>query len=133
MLKRRVWYQPFCPSLLGSDASRILEGWDGPSNPHMTTAYMVSPDCRQLMAGVTGVDGSCRPQIVPDSSSTAFAALLHDVRARLGAGVVLNTSLNIHGEPMVCQPSEAVDVYIRSGADALAIGSYLLTRGAEAG
>jgi carbamoyltransferase len=133
VLKRRVWYQPFCPSLLASDAPRLLEDWDGPSNPHMTTAYMVTPDSRELMSAVMSVDGSCRPHIVPDSSPMPLAALLHEVRSRLGAGVLLNTSLNIHGEPMACRPSEAVDIYLRSGADALAIGPYVVTRGCDAG
>jgi len=54
--------------------------------------------------------------------------LLREARRRWGAGVVLNTSFNIHGEPLVCAPAEAVDVFLRSGADALAIGPYLVTR-----
>ena len=129
VLKRRVWYQPFCPSMLASEAPRILEDWDGPSNPHMTTAYRVRPSCRERMAGVIGLDGSCRPQIVPDDADTPFARLLSAVRTRLGAGIVLNTSLNIHGEPLVCTPAEALGVYVRSGADALAIGPLLLVKG----
>ena len=52
--------------------------------------------------------------------------LLHGCSQRAcGAGVVLNTSFNIHGEPLVCTPLEAVDVFLRSGADALALGSFL--------
>ena len=49
-------------------------------------------------------------------------------RPTAGLGVVLNTSYNIHGEPLVCTPDEAIDVYVRTGADALAIGSYLAVR-----
>jgi carbamoyltransferase len=45
-----------------------------------------------------------------------------------GVGVVLNTSFNIHGEPLVCSPAEAIDVFRRSGADALAIGPFLVVR-----
>jgi carbamoyltransferase len=130
-LKRRVWYQPFCPSMLESEAGRFLEDWDGPSNPHMTTAYMVRDGCRDRMAAVTALDGSCRPQIVPDAADDPFARLLHGLRARLGAGIVLNTSFNIHGEPLVCTPAQAVDVYLRSGADALALGPFLLVKGAD--
>jgi carbamoyltransferase len=130
-LKRRVWYQPFCPSMLESEAQRFLADWDGPSNPHMTTAYMVRDGCRERMSGVIGLDGSCRPQIVPDAADDPFARLLHAVRARLGAGVVLNTSFNIHGEPLVCTPAQAVDVYLQSGGDALALGPYLLIKGAD--
>jgi len=130
-LKRRVWYQPFCPSMLEREAPRVLEDWDGPSNPHMTTAYMVRERCRDRMAGVIALDGSCRPQIVPDAADDPFARLLRGLGARLGAGIVLNTSLNIHGEPLVCTPSEAVDVYLRSGADALALGPWLLVKGSD--
>ena len=126
VLKRRVWYQPFCPSMLASEAPRLLEDWDAGANPHMTTAYLVRKSCRERVAGVIGPDGSCRPQIVSDSSGDLFAGVLHAVRARLGAGVVLNTSFNIHGEPLVCTPLEAVDVFFRSGADALALGPYLV-------
>ena len=131
VLKRRVWYQPFCPSMLSSEAPRFLEDWDGPANPHMTTAYMVREACRDRLAGVIGLDGSCRPQIVPDAAEGPFATLLHGVRERLGAGVVLNTSFNIHGEPLVCTPAQAVDVYLRSGADALALGPFWLVKGSD--
>jgi carbamoyltransferase len=138
-LKRRAWYQPFCPSLLESEAPLLLADWDGPhfaggyggagpTNPHMTMAYMVRPEHRERMAGVIGPDGSCRPQIVPDDASTPFARVLHQMRARLGTGAVLNTSFNVHGEPLVCTPGDAVDVYLRSGADALALGPYLVVR-----
>ena len=49
-------------------------------------------------------------------------------RARWGTGAVLNTSFNIHGEPIVCTPEEAIDVFLRSGADALAMGPFLVER-----
>jgi carbamoyltransferase len=127
-LKRRAWFQPFCPSLLESEAPRLFADWDGPSNPHMTMAYMVKPAHRDRMAGVIGPDGSCRPQIVPEDAAGSFPRLLHQMRARLGTGVVLNTSFNVHGEPLVCTPDHAVDVYLRSGADALALGPFLVVR-----
>jgi carbamoyltransferase len=66
--------------------------------------------------------------MVPDASSNRFACLLKAVKARLGLGVVLNTSFNIHGEPLVCSPAQAIDVFLRSGADALAIGPFLVER-----
>jgi carbamoyltransferase len=94
----------------------------------MTMAYMIAPQSRQSLAGVTSVDGSCRPQIVPDAAGGRFADLLRAVKVGRGLGVLLNTSLNIHGHPMVCAPDEAVEVYLRSDADALAIGPYLSVR-----
>jgi carbamoyltransferase len=129
-LKRRVWYQPFCPSMLASEASRVLEDWDGAAhlNPHMTMAYTVRAGCRPDLAAVIGIDGTCRPQFVDDESAVPFAALLRRMRDRTGRGIVLNTSFNIHGEPLVCSPEDAVDVFLRSGADALAIGPFFISQ-----
>src|SRR5262249_61788717 len=76
-------------------------------------------------------NGTCRPQVVDDAAPVAFAEVLREARARWGLGVVLNTSFNIHGEPMVCSPDDAVDVFLRAGADALAIGPFFVERSAE--
>jgi carbamoyltransferase len=117
--------------MLESEAARLFSDWteSGRGNRHMTMAYMVADSWRDALSGVTNVDGSCRPQLVPDEGTGPFAALLREMRTRLGVGAVLNTSFNIHGEPLVCAPHEALDVFQRSGADALAIGSFLLERG----
>jgi carbamoyltransferase len=128
VLKRRVWYQPFCPSLLESDARRLFADWKGAPNRHMSTAYQVHEADRAALAGVINIDGSCRPQIVADDAPGEFADLLRALRARVGVGALLNTSFNLHGEPLVCTPQEALDVFRDCGADALAIGPYLLRR-----
>lgn len=128
VLKRRVWYQPFCPSMLESEAPRLLADWTGGPNRCMTMAFEVSPCYRNRLAGVISVDGTCRPQLVPDNEPGEFAELLRQSLARWGIGAVLNTSFNIHGEPVVCSPAEAIDVFLRSGADALAIGPFLVER-----
>jgi carbamoyltransferase len=127
-LKRRVWYQPFCPSMLDSEAPRVLADWADCSNRWMTMAYEVSRCFRSCLAGVISVDGTCRPQFVSDDEPGEFAELLREARARWSVGAVLNTSFNIHGEPIVCTPEEAIDVFLRSGADALAIGPFFIER-----
>jgi carbamoyltransferase len=127
-LKRRVWYQPFCPSMLESEAARLLSDWAGGRNRAMTMAYEVSPCCRTRLAGVLSTTGTCRPQVVADDAPGPFADVLREARTRWGLGVVLNTSFNIHGEPMVCSPDDAIDVFMRSGADALAIGPFYVER-----
>jgi carbamoyltransferase len=129
VLKRRVWYQPFCPSLLESEAPRVLADWSSPSNRSMTMAYAVAPCFRERLAGVVSIDGTCRPQLVRDDDPSEFGGVLREARSRWTVGAVLNTSFNIHGEPMVCSPAEAIDVFVRSGADALAIGPFLIERG----
>jgi carbamoyltransferase len=128
VLKRRVWYQPFCPSMLESEASRLLSDWTGDPNRAMTMAYRVADEYRCRLAGVVSVDGTCRAQLVPDDQVGPFADLLREARRRWDVGAVLNTSFNIHGEPLVCSPTDAIDVFQRSGADALAIGPFLVYR-----
>jgi carbamoyltransferase len=126
-LKKRVWYQPFCPTMLAEDAHAILADYDGIPNPFMTMAYMVRKEQRKRMCGVINVDGSCRPQIVGDEN-TPFRNLLKAVKTLTGRGIVLNTSLNIHGEPLVCSPADAVQTLSDAGADYLAIGSFMVKR-----
>jgi carbamoyltransferase len=128
VLKRRVWYQPFCPTMLDSEASRLLSDWNGDRNRAMTMAYAVRDGFRAALAGVTSVDGTCRPQFVRDDGEGMLVDLLREARQRWGVGVLLNTSFNIHGEPLVCSPADAVSVFQRSGADALAIGRCLVQR-----
>ena len=123
-LKRRVWYQPFCPSILDEDAERLLEHGDTP-NRFMTMAYRVRPEARDVLAGVTGSDGTCRPQMV-DRSYGKFYKLLKTLRESVGVGAVLNTSFNLHGEPMVASPDDALSTFTRCGADALVIGDFLV-------
>ncbi|NLF38111.1 hypothetical protein GX586_01610 [bacterium] len=125
-LKQRVWYQPFCPSILESDAPRFLAGYRAP-NRFMTEAFRTTRDGAHALAAAMSIDGTCRPQIVADGSGP-FATLLAAVRRSTGIGAVLNTSMNIHGEPMVNSPAEAVSVFQRSGADILAIGPFIVRK-----
>jgi carbamoyltransferase len=128
VLKQRVWYQPFCPTMLESEAPRLLVDYTGSPNRHMTMAYVVASPFRDALIGVTSVDGSCRPQMIADDDTSRFAAVLREVKSKTGFGVVLNTSYNIHGEPLVCTPQDAIDVYLRTQADALVLGPYLSLR-----
>jgi carbamoyltransferase len=116
-LKRRVWYQPFCPSILDDEAERLLEG-GATKNRYMTMAYQVRPRAWNLLKGVISRDGTCRPQMV-DESYGIYHRLLAAVRDAIGVGAVLNTSFNLHGEPLVATPSQAIDCFLRSGADVL--------------
>jgi len=116
LLKKRVWYQPFCPSMLMEDASALLDpdGQDIRDNRFMTMGFRVRGEHLETMAGVINVDGTCRPHFVMDENPRYRDLLMH-IKKELGYGVVLNTSFNIHGEPLVCSPAEAVDVLKRTG------------------
>jgi carbamoyltransferase len=123
-LKKRVWYQPFCPSMLEEDAKKLLEDYDGCPDEFMTMAYMVKKELRDHMRGVINVDGSCRPQIVCKDS--LFRNLLVEIKKISGLGVVLNTSFNIHGEPVVCSPEDAVKAFLKTKNRYLAINNFVV-------
>ena len=125
-LKRRVWYQPFCPSILDEEAERLLEGGETP-NRFMTMAYRGRTEGRDLRKGVIGRDGTCRPQMV-DESYGIYHRLLVSTRKAIGVGALLNTSFNLHGEPLVASPAQAIDCFVRSGADVLVMGDFLVER-----
>jgi len=123
-LKKRVWYQPFCPAMLEEDAKEILGDYDGPPNVFMTMAYMVRIDKRHLMRGVINVDGSCRPQILR-KQNTPFYKLLCKLKELTGHGIVLNTSFNLHGKPLVCSPEDAVSTFLKTGGQYMAMGQFM--------
>jgi len=127
VLKRRVWYQPFCPSILIEDAPALLEteGQEIRDNRFMTMGFRVRPERLALMEGVINVDGTCRPQFVGDEEPRYRSLLLHLKEAQ-GFGVVLNTSFNLHGEPLVCSPAEAVEMQRRTGIRYLIMEDWLI-------
>ena len=124
-LKMRVWYQPFCPSMLEEEADFFLENHDGLNNRFMTMGYMVKPDRKNDMAGVISIDGSCRPQFVT-SAEPRFKKLLEEVKKLTGAGMLLNTSFNVHGDPLVCSPQDAIDTLKKTENQYLVMGNYLI-------
>ena len=126
VLKARAWFQPFCPTMLEEDARELLLDLKGKPDRFMTMGYMVKENMRERIRGAINIDGSCRPQIISGKEHPRFATLLQEVKKIIGSGVVLNTSFNIHGDPVVCSPQDAVDTLIKTGCDALAIENYLV-------
>jgi carbamoyltransferase len=124
-LKKRVWYQPFCPTMLASDAAELLRDHDGVNNPFMTVGYMIKDQYADRLAAVINADNSCRPQIL-DGGPPLYRRLLEKVKDLTGFGVVLNTSMNKHGESIINSPAEALDLLLNSRFEYLAIGDYLV-------
>ena len=124
-LKRRVWYQPFCPTMLHEDAQEILENYHGTPNPFMTVGYMVKSQYHDRVRGVINIDGSCRPQILRDET-TRYARLLGEYKKLSGAGILLNTSFNTHGEPIVCSPQDAVRTFLETDVNHLIMEDCLV-------
>jgi carbamoyltransferase len=123
-IKKRVWYQPFCPSILDEDAKKIFADYDY-TERFMTMGFMVKKEYRKKMAAVVNVDGSARPQMVTNENPT-FKQILKDVKKKTGLGALLNTSFNLHGYPIVNTPNDATHVMKKSKNHYMAIGNYLV-------
>jgi carbamoyltransferase len=130
-LKRRVWYQPFCPTMLEVEAPRLLADYRDTRdiNRHMTMGYMTTALGRQALAGAIGPDASCRPQMVVADAKDPWARMLSEVKVRTGVGAVINTSLNVHGKPMPDLPHDIVLAWRESGIKYLILGSACLCQG----
>ncbi len=101
-------FMPFAPFVLEEDAERVFE--ITPRNRYaarfMTIACAVRPEWHNRIAGVTHIDGSARPQIIRDADNPLFAAILRKFRDATGLPVLINTSFNVHEEPIVNKPEE---------------------------
>ncbi len=91
------------------------------------------PAVRSPIPAVTHVDGSARIQTVGADANPPFRRLLEAFEQRTGCPVLLNTSMNVRGEPPVCTPADAVQCFLHTHLDALALGSYLVVKDAVPG
>src|SRR3989338_3559010 len=127
-IKFREYFRPFAPSILAECASDFFEVPEGADMPFMLKVPKVRPDKRHLIAAVTHADDTGRVQTVSQDSNPVYYQLLKAVRARTGIPVVLNTSFNVRGEPIVCSPADAYNCFMRTGIDALVLGNYLIEK-----
>jgi carbamoyltransferase len=122
LLKGREPFVPFAPSLLAGDAPRY---WAGPTDhPYMTMAVTASGHARDEIPAVVHVDGTLRPQVVDDHTNPGYAAVIRAFKARAGVGVLLNTSFNRHGQPIVGSPDDALAHLVNGWIEGLAIGRH---------
>lgn len=126
MVKFREKWRPFCPSILREYSKDIL-GMDIDA-PFMTLSFTVTDEWKKKVPEVVHVDGTARPQTVTGEDNPRFYRLIKNFYGLTGVPVLINTSLNRRGEPMVSSPADAVNMYLGSGLDHLAIGDFLVTR-----
>jgi carbamoyltransferase len=125
-VKFREWWRPFAPSLKKEAAGDFLES--AKDSPFMILTAQVRPEKRRTIPAVTHVDGSARPQTVEKEINPLYWRLIDEFGKRTGVPVVLNTSFNLRGEPIVNTPTDALRTFFSSGMDALVIGSYLVEK-----
>ena len=125
---RRTEFMPFAPVTLEEDADRCYIGIDKSreSARFMTVTYDCTEHMKQSCPAVVHVDGTARPQLVSKKSNPLLHHLLSEYKKISGIASLINTSFNMHEEPIVCSPDDAVRAFLDSKIDYLAIGSYLV-------
>ena len=124
-IKRREPFRPFAPSVLLEAAGDYFD--QSYPDPFMLKVYGVRPERRAEIPAVTHVDGTGRLQTVDRPANPRYWALIKAFEAETGVPLVLNTSFN-ESEPIVCRPREAIDCFLRTRMDALAIGGFLVEK-----
>ena len=125
-VKFREWWRPFAPSMLAEVADEYIES--ATDSPFMILTAQVRPEKRTVIPSVTHVDGSARPQTVERDVNPLYWRLIREFGDRTGVPVVMNTSFNLRGEPIVCTPTDGIRTFFSSGMDALVIGSFVLEK-----
>jgi carbamoyltransferase len=125
-VKYRENWRPFCPSLLDEDRKEYMH--IDKEAPFMIIAHKLKDKYLEGLSSISHVDDSIRPQTVTEEQNPIYYELLREFKQKTGYGILLNTSLNVKGEPIICTPLEAIRCFYGNGLDALALGPYLLVK-----
>ncbi|MEP7305905.1 MAG: carbamoyltransferase C-terminal domain-containing protein [Acidobacteriota bacterium] len=128
-IKLREPFRPFCPSVLAEATGEYFE--TSYPSPFMVQAYKIRPEQRSRIPAVTHQDGTGRLQTVEQDVNPLYWKLLKRFGELSGVPILINTSFN-ENEPIVNTPAQALDCFLRTNMDSLAIGSFLVLKSANA-
>jgi carbamoyltransferase len=129
-VKFREAFRPFAPIVLEEACGEYFD--KDYHNPYMLLVYHVLPEKRSVIPAVTHADGTGRIQTVNHDENPEMYDLLRAFKRETGIPILINTSFNVKGEPIVCTPFDAVDSFRRADMDYLVIGDYIVAKN-EAG
>ena len=127
-VKYREHFRPFAPATLSEYADDIFEMPKGRKVYFMERAYPIRENWRERLGAVTHVDGSGRVQTVEKKDNILFYELIDEFRKITGVPILLNTSFNLNGEPIVMTPEHAIRTFYSCGLDWLVLGPYLIKK-----
>lgn len=125
---QRTEFMPFAPCTLASQAADLYEGLDGCdyTAEFMTITCNCTDKMKQQSPAVVHVDGTARPQLVTEEANPDMFAVLREYFELTGVPTLINTSFNIHEEPIVCSAEDAIHAFLESGIDYLFVDDYQL-------
>jgi len=123
----RTEFMPFAPAALADAAPRLFRNLSGceKTAEFMTVTFDCTDEMKRKCPAAVHVDGTARPQLVGERTNSSFYRILRGYEARTGVPAIINTSFNMHEEPIVCTPDDAVRAFLLGNIDYLAIGPYL--------
>jgi carbamoyltransferase len=124
----RTEFMPFAPAALAEAAPRLFKNLSGceKTSRFMTITFDCTDEMKRLCPAAVHVDGTARPQLVTESSNPSFFRILRAYEARTGTPALINTSFNMHEEPIVCSPQDAIRAFLLGNIDFLAIENFLV-------
>ena len=125
-IKFRENFRPFCPSIIYEKAHDYFDG--AREELFMVTSFNVNPDKRNIIPAVVHVDGTARPQMVKRHINERYYDLIMEFGKLTGEYVILNTSFNVKGEPIVCSPVDAIKCFYSTGMDVLILGNFIIKK-----
>jgi carbamoyltransferase len=130
-VKKRDFWMPFAPVVLEENQNNYLKNPKNIPSSYMMLAFDTRENFREMIAAVHNADLTARPQILKRNDNPEMANILDEFEKITGRAVLLNTSYNLHGFPIVQGPKEALGVFIKSGLEYLALGNFLVSKNAK--
>jgi carbamoyltransferase len=123
----RTEFMPFAPAALASEGHRLYRNLSGceKTAEFMTITFDCTAEMRKMCPAAVHVDGTARPQLVSARTNESFYKILRGYFERTGIPAMINTSFNMHEEPIVCRPEDAIRAFLAGNIDYLAIGPFL--------
>jgi carbamoyltransferase len=128
MIKKRDFWMPFAPVMTSQRSDEYIINPKGIDSPHMMMSYDTTEKYPDMIACCQQADMTARAQIIDQNYNPAYYAILKEFEKITGRAVILNTSFNLHGYPMVNDASQALWVFENSGLQYLLLGNYLLSK-----
>jgi carbamoyltransferase len=125
-VKFREGWRPFAPSCLHEKAKHYFH--PDYESPFMILTFDVIPEKRSVIPAVTHADNTARVQTVRRDVNPRYWELISEFEKLTGVPVIMNTSFNLKGEPIVCTPKDAIRTFFSSGLDFLVMGSYVVAK-----
>ncbi|HEV3416307.1 MAG TPA: carbamoyltransferase C-terminal domain-containing protein, partial [Pirellulales bacterium] len=128
MVKKRDFWMPFAPMIMEERQDEYLQNPKRLPSPYMMMTFDTKENFREMIAAVHNADLTCRAQTLKRAQNPQMHAILEAFARKTGRGVILNTSFNLHGYPIVRTAGDALHVFRNSGLEHLQVGQYLVSK-----